>query len=257
MTQYNNFIIINDIKISNLSFDEALKEIEILVRLNKNSYIVTPNIDHMVRLRDDLEFRKVYAGASLVLADGMPLLWAAGFLGTPLKEKISGSDLLPKLCELANHKGYRLFFLGGRKGAANKSAEVFRKNYPSIQIVGTYCPAWGFEKDEDENTRIVEMIKHARPDILFVGLGAPKQEKWIYKYKDQYQVPVSIGVGASFDFVSGMVKRAPVWMQKVGLEWFWRLLMEPKRLWKRYLIDDMKFFELILRQKFSKTKDKT
>jgi N-acetylglucosaminyldiphosphoundecaprenol N-acetyl-beta-D-mannosaminyltransferase len=202
-----------------------------------------------MKLQNDAEFRQIYDNASLVLADGMPLIWASKFLGTSLKEKISGSDLFPKLCKVAAEKGYRLFFMGGRPGAALKAAEVLRDRYPDIQIVGTYSPPFGFENDREENDKIVRAIKNAKPDILFVGLGAPKQEKWIYKYRNDYQVPMSIGVGVSFEFVSGMVKRAPLWMQRVGLEWFWRLMMEPKRLWKRYLVDDPVFFWLVLKQK--------
>jgi len=250
-SQYNRFFLLQA-TINNLYFDEALKQIECLIKANEYNVIVTPNVDHLVRLEHDLDFKDVYDNAALVLADGIPILWAAKFLGTPLKEKISGSDLFPRLCQVAAQKGYKVFFLGGREGAADKAAKVLSSNYPGLQIVGIYAPSYGFEHNIAENEKIVCMIKLAKPDILFVGLGSPKQEKWIYKHKDQYQVPVSIGIGVSFEFVSGMVKRAPVWMQGVGLEWFWRLLMEPKRLWKRYLINDMKFFGLVLKQKLSR-----
>ncbi len=236
-------------QIDNVNLSEALNSIFAYFDNRKPSYIVTPNVDHIIQLQKNQEFRKIYNGASLVLPDSMPLLWAAKFLGTPLKEKISGSDLFPKLCAIAADRGHKLFFLGGREGAAEKAALILRVKYPKIQIVGIYCPPFGFENDDFENTKIVKMIKESNPDILFVGLGAPKQEKWIYKFKDQYQVPVSIGVGVSFEFVAGMVKRAPLWMQRAGLEWLWRLVMEPKRLWKRYLIDDMQFFWLVLKQK--------
>ena len=130
-----------------------------------------------------------------------------------------------------------------------KAAEVLREKYPAVRICGTYCPAYGFEKNEQENKKIVTMIRDARPDILFVGLGAPKQEKWIHQYKDSCEVPVSIGIGISFEYISGIVKRAPKWMQQRGLEWFWRLLHEPKRLWRRYLINDIEFFWLVYKQK--------
>lgn len=249
MNQYNKIIIISGIPISNIDYKEVIEEVERSISLSKPVYFVTPNIDHIVKLQKDDEFRKIYIDAVLVLADGMPLIWAAKFLGTPIKEKISGSDLFPKLCEVAVEKGYRLFFIGGRPGAALKAAEVLRDRYPDIQIVGTYSPPFRFENDREENDKIVRMIKNAKPDILFVALGTPKQEKWIYKYRNEYQVPLSIGIGASFEFLSGMVKRAPFWMQRVGLEWFWRLMMEPKRLWKRYLIDDPVFFWLVLKQK--------
>jgi N-acetylglucosaminyldiphosphoundecaprenol N-acetyl-beta-D-mannosaminyltransferase len=236
-------------EIDNLTFAETMEEISRLITKKAPAYIVTPNIDHIVKLRKDGEFRKVYAGAALVLADGMPLLWAAKFFGTPLKEKISGSDLLPNFCRLAVDKGFSLFFLGGREGAVEKAAQIMQAKYPGIRIVGTYCPPVGFEKDIIENTRVINKIKEAHPDVLFVGLGAPKQEKWAYKFKDQYQVPVSAGIGVSFEFIAGMVKRAPLWMQRSGLEWLWRLMMEPGRLWKRYILDDSVFFWLVLKQK--------
>ncbi|MDD5165863.1 MAG: WecB/TagA/CpsF family glycosyltransferase [Candidatus Omnitrophica bacterium] len=235
--------------IDNVTMADALNEVEQYIKIPGYAYIVTPNVHHLVLLQKDEEFKDIYHNASLVLPDGMPLLWAAKFLGTPLKEKISGSDLFPRLCAIAADKGYKLFFLGGREGAAEKAAGVLRAKYPEIQIVGFYSPPLGFENDIFENTKIVNMIRSANPDFLFVGLGAPKQEKWIYRHKEQYQVPVSIGIGVSFEFIAGIVKRAPVWMQKKGLEWFWRMMMEPKRLWKRYLIDGVGFFLYILKQK--------
>ncbi len=242
------------IEINNISMQEAIESIERLIIERKRGFITTANLDHIAKLQKDAEFREIYKNATLVVADGMPLLWGAAFLGTPLKEKVSGSDIFPRLCAVAAEKGYKLFFLGGRPGAVLKASEVLKTKYPTIQFAGVYSPPYGFEQDEVKNRKIVEMIKDAKVDILFVGLGAPKQEKWIYRYKDEYQVPVSIGVGASFEFVSGIIKRAPRWMQKTGLEWCWRLLMEPKRLWKRYLIDDMKFFWLILKQKYARSK---
>jgi len=143
------------------------------------------------------------------------------------------------------------FFLGGRPGAAVKSAEVLRNKYSNIQIVGEYSPPFGFENDKFENEKIVRTIKEVHPDIVFVGLGAPKQEKWIFSHYKELNVPVCIGVGVTFEYISGMVKRAPIWMQKTGLEWLWRLLSEPKRLWKRYLVDAMVFFWMVLKQKMN------
>lgn len=242
-------VIISTIKIDNLTFGEAISSIQELIKNKIPSYVVTPNIDHIMITLRDKEFKKIYESASLSLADGMPILWAAKFLKTPLKEKISGSDLFVKLCKIAAEKEYRLFFLGGKPGSASKAAELLGGRYPKIQIVGIYSPQFGFEQNEAENKKIVKMIKDSKPDILFVALGAPKQEKWIYKYKDEYNAPLSIGIGAAFEFFAGVVKRAPKWMQNAGLEWFWRLMMEPKRLWKRYLVDDMKFFWLIFKQK--------
>jgi N-acetylglucosaminyldiphosphoundecaprenol N-acetyl-beta-D-mannosaminyltransferase len=251
MVQHDK-VTICGIQLTNLSFFDCIDRISHCTEKSTQTFIVTPNVDHIIKLQNDVEFREVYKHAELVLADGMPLLWAARFLGTPLKEKISGSDLFPRICELAAKKSYMLFFLGGRPGAADKAAQVMRERYPGIQITGTYCPPFGFENDSSENAKVINLIQQAKPDILFVGLGAPKQEKWIYRHRDQYQVPVSIGIGVTFEFTAGMVKRAPLWMQNAGLEWFWRLIMEPRRLWKRYLVDDMQFFWLLLKTKLKR-----
>lgn len=240
------------VNIDNVSFEEAISSVEEMILRQVPSYVLTPNIDHLVKVQKDPVFHAIYEKAALVIADGVPLLWAARFLGTPLKEKISGSDLFPKLCEKAAQKGWRVFFVGGREGAATRAAEILKTRFPALKVAGTCCPPFGFEKDENENEKILALIREAKPDIVFVGLGAPKQEKWIGRFKDAYGAPVSIGIGVSFEFVAGMVKRAPVWMQKAGLEWFWRLMMEPGRLWKRYLIDDMQFFWLVLLQKLRK-----
>ncbi|NQT22241.1 MAG: WecB/TagA/CpsF family glycosyltransferase [Candidatus Omnitrophica bacterium] len=241
-------------EIDNISMSEAIAQINHVIQRKKPCYMVTPNVVHLIRLQGDKHFQEIYKNAIFRIADGLPLLWAARFLGTPLKEKISGSDLFPRLCELAVQKGYKLFFLGGNPGDAEKAKTNLMNKYPQIEVVGTYSPPYGFEKDESENKKIISIIKESKPDILLVGLGAPKQEKWIYRYYREIAVPLSIGIGITFSFMAGTIKRAPLWMQKSGLEWFWRLMMEPGRLWKRYLIDDMKFFWLVYKQKMGQEK---
>ena len=249
-----NVVRICGIDVYAISLEETLSSIRGFVEKKMPVFIVTPNVDHLVKLQNDDQFRNIYENASLVLPDGMPLLWASRFLGTPLKEKISGSDLFSKLCDVAVDKEYRLFFLGGTPGDAEKAKiSLVRKN-PGINITGVYAPPYNFFNDENENVKIVNMIKEAKPDILFVGFGAPLQERWMHRYHKEVNVPVSIGIGISFSFEAGTVKRAPVLMQNIGLEWLWRVMQEPKRLWKRYFIDDMKFFGLVLRQKFRQIK---
>lgn len=235
--------------IDNITMQETLDAIEGLIAQGKPCYLTGPNVDTIIRYQSDHEFARYYDEGVLCLADGVPVLWAARFLETPLKEKVSGSDLVPRVCELANRCGYKLFFLGGRPGAADAAKQKLLETLINLKVVGTYAPPFGFEKDEAELKRIALMIKEAKPDILFVGLGAPKQEKWIKQYYQELGVPVSMGVGVTFEFIAGIVKRAPKWMQQIGLEWFWRLCMEPGRLWKRYLVDDMRFFGLVLKQK--------
>lgn len=244
-----------NVRIDNVDMKTAVYKIEELIRNSNNAYVVTPNVDHIIKLQTDIEFKEIYNNADLVLADGMPLIWASKILKKSLKEKVSGSDIFPKLCQYVANKGYAVFFLGAAPGVVDKAAEKLKQKYPGLKVVGIYSPSYGFEKNTEECNKIISMIKNAKPDILFVGVGAPKQEKWIYKYKDQYNVPVSIGIGTSFDFVAGTIKRAPVWMQKCGLEWFYRFCKEPRRLFKRYFVHDMKFIKLLIREYVSTLKN--
>lgn len=238
-----------NIKVDNLTMDEAINSIDELINNGKYNYVVTPNLDHIVQLEVDDEFKEIYNNADLVLTDGMPLIWISKFMKRPIKEKISGSDLFPKVCKLANDNGYTMFLLGAAEGvAAEASRRIKHKNH-KINIVGTYSPSYGFEKNILEVEKIINIINNARPDILAVGLGAPKQEKFIYRYKEHLKVPVSLGIGASIDFEAGEIKRAPVWMQKSGLEWFYRMMCEPKRLFKRYFNDGIKIFGIVMKYK--------
>lgn len=177
----------------------------------------------------------------------MPLVWISKLKNTPIKEKVSGSDLFPRVCELAAKRKYSLFLLGAAEGIADKAAKKLKDKYDELNIVGTYSPSYGFEKNEDEIEKIIEMINKVKPDILAVGVGAPKQEKFIYNYRDKLNVPISLAIGASLDFEAGNISRAPKWMQNIGLEWFYRLCMEPKRMFKRYIVDDLKIFFIALR----------
>jgi N-acetylglucosaminyldiphosphoundecaprenol N-acetyl-beta-D-mannosaminyltransferase len=175
-----------------------------------------------------------------VLADGAPVVWLSKLSPEGvLKERVAGSDLFWELAKLSADSGVRLFYLGGADGAAERAAEIVRERHPGVQVCGTYCPPFQEFGTEAEQERIRREVRAAKPDILLVGLGAPKQEKWIMANKHRIGVPVSIGVGASFEMAAGMVQRAPVWMQKVGLEWGYRLLQEPSRLWRRYIMNDV------------------
>lgn len=211
-------------------------------------YVVTPNAHHVVLLRDSPELRDAYAGAWLSVADGMPLVWASHLLGTPVPEKVSGSDLLPAICKAAAGIGTRVFFLGGRPGAAARAAEVLTERYPGLQVVGTDCPPLGFERDAGETERVHDAIRAAAPGVLFVGLGAPKQELWMRANCSRLGVPVSIGIGGSFDFVAGYTRRAPRWMRRNGLEWLHRVASEPRRLGRRYAVTNPQFVAIVLGQ---------
>lgn len=235
--------------VDNLSMQEAINKIDKLIINKEPSYVVTPNVDHIVKLEVDSEFRDVYNNADLILTDGMPLIWISKLKNNPIKEKVSGSDLFPEVCKIAAEKGYKVFLLGAAEGVAAKAGENLKRKYKGLNIVGTYSPSYGFEKKEDEIKQIINMIKEVKPDILAVGLGAPKQEKFLYKYKKELNVPVSLAIGASIDFEAGNIERAPIWMQKNGFEWLYRLIKEPKRMFKRYIIDDIKIIKLIFQYK--------
>ena len=236
-------------QVDNLTMTEAINEIDKLVQKRVPSYVVTPNVDHIVKLEKDEEFKNVYKNADLILTDGMPLIWISKLKGNPIKEKVSGSDLFPKVCKLASNKGYSIFLLGAAEGVADKAAEKLKNKYKGLNIAGTYSPSYGFEKKNDEIEKIIKIINECKPDILAVGLGAPKQEKFLYKYKDKLNVPISLAVGASIDFEAGNIERAPIWMQKSGLEWFYRLCKEPKRMFRRYIVEDFKILSIYLKYK--------
>lgn len=234
-----------NMEIDNLFFDEVLERIQELAEAGQGGYVVTPNVDHVVRLEQDEKFREAYRYASLVLTDGQPLIWISKLLGCPIKEKVSGSDLFPRLCSLAARQKYRMYFLGAAEGVAQLAAENLEKNYPGLIVAGTYSPPYGFEKDPEQVGRIWDRIREVSPDLLIVGLGTPKQEIFLWENRDRLGSMLAFGLGASLDFAAGKVRRAPLWMQKCGLEWFYRLCCEPRRLFKRYLIDDMRILSIV------------
>lgn len=236
-----------NVNIDNVTMGQAVDCIDMLVQKKKPSYIVTPNLDHIVKLEKDKEFKRVYEHADLVLADGKPLIWISKWNKRPIIEKVSGSDLFPKVCERAAQKGYKLYILGGATGVPEKAADNLRLQYPGLMIVGTASPPKGFEKNAKEIKQIIRGIREAKPDILAVCFGSPKSEKFIFHYLDKMNVPVSMSIGATVDFIAGNMKRAPKWMSRCGLEWFYRMCQEPKRLVRRYFIDAVMIIPLMLK----------
>ncbi len=235
--------------VDNVTIDEAINIAKKLIDEKKTSYIVTPNMDHIVIIEDDDEFAEIYRNADLILTDGKPLIWISKFLKTPIKEKISGSDFFPEMCKMCAEYGYSIFILGASEGVADIAAQKLIAQYKEIKIVGTYSPPIGFEKDEKELKKIREKICQNNPDVLAVSLGSPKGEKFIYKHLEEYQVPLSISIGATIDFVAGNVKRAPKWMSNCGLEWFYRIIQEPRRMIKRYWKDARRIIPIINKYK--------
>ncbi|MDZ7363220.1 MAG: WecB/TagA/CpsF family glycosyltransferase [candidate division KSB1 bacterium] len=236
------------VNVDRVSLTDTVARVEKFIVERKPRLVITPNVDHLIKARKDKEFKRIYEEADLSVPDGVPLLWAAKFLGTPLVERVNGTDLFEALCARAAQRGYRVFFLGAAPGVAAAAAEKLKQRHPALQVAGTYSPPFDFFNSFMENKKIEAMIREARPDILFVGLGAPKQEKWIHRHKHKLHVPVSIGIGASFEYVAGFTARAPRWMQRAGLEWLYRIVENPGRYWKRYLVDDAVFFPLVFAQ---------
>ena len=204
--------------------------------------ILTMNLDHLRRHTRDAICRGLYSRATLHVADGMPLIWASRLQGTPLPERVTGSNLIWSLSEAAAAAGRNVFLLGGEPGTAEDAAEVLERKYPSIDVCGTWCPEFGFEKSTDDMTAMTEALIAAKPDIVYVALGTPKQDKLIEILRDYLPATWWVGVGISFSFVTGDVSRAPKWMQDNGLEWVHRLMQEPGRLSKRYLGKGVPFF---------------
>ena len=232
------------IALDDLTMDETVAELERLVGLRSDAFVVTPNVDHMVKLEDDPGLRAAYSDAALVLTDGQPLVWISRLYGTPVREKLSGTDVFPRLCSLAAEKGLRMFLFGAADGVAEKAAERLREKYDGLCICGTFAPPLGFEDDPTLLAEALGAIKAAAPDILIVCLGCPKQEKFIHAHRRELGVPVSLCLGSVLDMEAGLITRAPKWMSRCGLEWLYRLLHEPARLAKRYLVDDMRIFRM-------------
>lgn len=231
--------------INNLTMPETIDKIEKMISSKNKSYVVAVNVDVIMKIENDPYLKEIVDNADMVLVDGKPLVWISKIYGRPLKAKISGSDLVPLLCDVAAQKEYSIFIIGGKDGIAEQAQKRLESKLPNIKIVGTYAPPMGFEKDEEELNKINSMISKAKPDLLIACFGCPKQEKWIYENINKYDAKVSICAGATVDFLAGNVKRAPRWMSEHGLEWFYRFLQEPKRMFKRYFVDDVKILKLI------------
>jgi N-acetylglucosaminyldiphosphoundecaprenol N-acetyl-beta-D-mannosaminyltransferase len=231
----NPSIAILGVPFDNVTTADAVALVEQMVRSRRPHYLVTANVDFLVQAQEDVELQRILFDAHLVLCDGTPLVWASRMLGNPLPERVAGSDLVPLLIRVAAQKNYRLFFLGGTPESTEVALANIKAQYPRLSIVA-YSPPFNklLEMDHDE---IKRRIQEARPDFLFVSFGCPKQEKWITMHYQSLGVPVSAGVGGTIDFLAGHLKRAPVWMQRTGTEWIFRLLQEPRRLFRRYVKD--------------------
>jgi exopolysaccharide biosynthesis WecB/TagA/CpsF family protein len=229
-------LVIGGVAFTNRSMGGFLEVIEQAVSNRTRNLISTVNLDVLVQSMKDIVLQRIIYGASWVTPDGMPIVWTGRLLSSGIRERVAGSDLIPALVERASHKGFALFFLGGQEGVARLAAERCRTQWPGVKIVGTCSPPFSSIWEMDNDT-LVDLVNRSAPDILLVALGCPKQEKWLSFNYRRLNVPVMICVGATLDFLSGRIRRAPKWVQSINAEWIFRLLMEPRRMARRYAVD--------------------
>ena len=239
---------IGNIRFNKLTVDSAKqKVIDIIDNATRCHQGIVANSYSLVLAHKDPEFTDICESADIVFADGLPVIWASKFLGDRIPERIAGPDFMWTFSEVCAQKKYNVFLLGSEETYLTQLKVNLEKNFPGIAIVGTYAPPyanWSIE----ENEKIIAMINITEADLVWVGVSTPKQDKWIAEYKSKLKAKVAIGVGAAFDFHSGKIERAPYWMRKFGLEWLHRLSQDPKRLWKRYLIGNMQFVWIVVKE---------
>ncbi len=237
---------IGQLQLDPVTFDQALERIAKLVDGREGGSVFTPNVDHVVKAETNDAFRGAYERADLCLVDGTWLLWASRLLDTPLPEKVSGSDLVGPLCTLAAGRRWRVYLLGGGPGVAGDAAARMSGEF-GVDVVGWDSPFVQSDGSMGDSDAILGRLREAEPDLVLIALGAPKQELWMDRFSGQIAPAVSIGVGGSLDFLTGRVRRAPPWMSRCGLEWMYRLVQEPRRMWRRYLVDDPRFVAIVVR----------
>lgn len=241
-------VVIMGVPFHDVTMAETLAHIDALIARRTPSFLATANLDFTAQASQDVELQRILMEAELVLCDGTPLVWASRWLNAPIRERVAGSDLMPELTAHCARHGHRLYLLGATDQTLALASEKMMAAHPDLVIAGTYAPPIAKLLDFD-NEAILGRIHAAKPDVLIVCFGCPKQEKWIYMNLAKLDVPVSIGLGATLDFVAGNFKRAPVWMRKTGLEWVFRLSQEPRRLFNRYLFDLLFFVRALRSQK--------
>lgn len=243
---------VGGILFDNVSMNEAVVKMENRIKnpdSKETSLLCVANQDIINRIKENIGISLEQINkAFLIVPDGYSIVYASKYLGNSLKQRVTGPDLMLEFLKITEQKGYKNFFLGAREGVAQKMADMLLEKHPDIQICGIYSPPFG-DFTSEENNKIITMVNEAATDVLWVSFGCPKQEKWIIENHHKINAPICAGVGAAFDFHSNNIKRAPIVFQKLRLEWFYRFLQEPRRLWKRYFIGGIKFIKTISRQK--------
>jgi N-acetylglucosaminyldiphosphoundecaprenol N-acetyl-beta-D-mannosaminyltransferase len=237
--------------ISNVSLSETMDMFDQWIAEGLKKRVCVTPVNCVVWANQNPTLKSIYNNADLTLCDGVPLIWASKFLGNGiLKGRVTGLDLLPQYIERCYQKGHSQYFLGAKEGVGELLQKVSESKYPGIKIKGVYSPPFAEEFEAEENEKMIALINEAAPDILWVSLTAPKQDRWIAKHIDQLNVHIAIGIGGAFEVAAGTIDRAPIWMQKNGLEWLYRFYKEPKRLFRRYMIEAPQFIPMLLKQKF-------
>lgn len=234
------------VKVSAVNLNKAFTLISEWVENKVKSYVCVAPVSTIISCQENKDYKNIVNNASMVTPDGMPLVWIAKSQGYGQVSRTYGPDLMLEVCGRGQDKGFRHYLLGGTEHVNEMLETALRKRFPDINIAGRFSPPFSDELQEDMN--LIDMVNDANPDILWVGLGSPKQDFWMSQHRDRIMAPVMIGVGAAFDFLAGVKPQAPLWMQRWGLEWIFRLCCEPKRLWKRYLIGNSKFIWLLAMQ---------
>ena len=237
---------IGQLFVDSVSFDEAMERIVALVARGNGGAIFTPNVDHVVKAETHPDFRRAYEHADLCLADGAWIVWASRLLGSRLPAKVSGSDLIVPLARCAGQHRWRLYIVGGAPGVAEEAGARMATEF-DVAFVGCDAPSVEMDGSMSASEETLGRLRAARPDIVLVALGAPKQELWIDRYAEHLSPAVAIGIGGSVDFFVGRVRRAPPWVSRAGLEWLYRLVREPRRMWRRYLVEDPRFVTIVAR----------
>jgi N-acetylglucosaminyldiphosphoundecaprenol N-acetyl-beta-D-mannosaminyltransferase len=246
----NDRITLMGCQVDNLSMEETLGRIEQFIQSGRPHQHVVVNVDKLVKASRDPQLRQIINDCALINADGMPVVWASRLLGKPLKERVAGVDLFEALMRRAGEKGWRVFLLGAREEVVSKVADTYQRKYPRLVLAGYRNGYW---KGEAEEAEVARQIRDSRADLLFVAISSPKKEQFLGRYQAEMKIPFAMGVGGTFDVAIGRVKRAPVWMQKSGLEWFYRFLQEPRRMFRRYFIEDMAFIWLFIKEAARRT----
>ena len=243
---------IGSVSVDVLTLDQAVREMHRLAQEGNGGAVYTPNVDHVVRAESDSAFKAAYDNVALSLVDGMPLVWASHWLRTPLPQRVAGSDWLEPLLGLCARQGHSVYFLGGRKGAGAAAKSRLQARYPSLDVVAVGPRTRAIEADPSLLDAVRDDLVKLRPNFAVVALGSPLQELWSAQVRQAVAPTVLLNLGSALDLAAGLIPRSPRWMSETGLEWLYRLGLEPGRLWKRYLLRGPKFFVILLRQRFGK-----